>query len=225
VWQTGSNVEEVVRKLTEKTALFMDYRMSMGLSMNASKTQLLLLANASNVTDVTMEVDGNTITPSSTIELLGVSYDRKQSTAPHVRSLLAAVRQRALVVVRLAIHLPRGKYLHQLAYGLVVGKFSHALAAVARPRLSDEDNTSTTWSKIQVAFNNVARSFTGVRLRDHIKITDLLDLAGITSANRMVVKAVSMEAWMCKSSDDRKDGARNFVGSILYDDNKTNTAK
>jgi hypothetical protein len=35
VWQTGSNVEEVVRKLTEKAALFVDYTRSMGLSMNA----------------------------------------------------------------------------------------------------------------------------------------------------------------------------------------------
>jgi hypothetical protein len=25
----------------------------------------------------------------------------------------------------------------------------------------------------------------------------------------MVVKAVAMEAWMCKTSTDRKDGARN----------------
>jgi hypothetical protein len=49
----------------------------------------------------------------------------------------------------------------QLAYGLVVGKFAHALAAVACPRLSDEENASTTWSKLQVAFNNVVRSITG----------------------------------------------------------------
>jgi hypothetical protein len=92
----GSNVEEVVRKLTEKAALFVDYTRSMGLSMNASKTQLLLSANAGNVANVTMTVDGNIITPSTTIKLLGVSYNRKLSTAPHVRSLLPVMRQRAL---------------------------------------------------------------------------------------------------------------------------------
>jgi hypothetical protein len=67
-----------------------------------------------------------------------------------------------------ANYLPRGKYQRQLSYGLVMGKFAHALAAVARPRLSNEDNASITWSKIQVAFNNVARSITGVRMRDHV---------------------------------------------------------
>jgi hypothetical protein len=103
VWQTGSNVEEVVRKLMEKAALFGDYTRSMGLSMNTSKTQLLLLANAGNVSEVIMEVDGNTILPCNVIELLGVCYDMKLLTTPHLRSLLAAVRQRALIVARLAI--------------------------------------------------------------------------------------------------------------------------
>jgi hypothetical protein len=191
VWHTGSNVEEVVRKPTEKAALFVDYTRSMGLSMNASKTQLLLSAKADNVTEVTMEVDGNTISPCNVIELLGVRYNRKLSRTPHVRLLLAAVRQWASVVARLANHLPRGTYLRQLSYGLVMGKFAPALAAVARPRLDNEDNASVIWSKIQVAFNDVARSITGVRRPDHVPIPDLLNLAGIESANRMVVKAIA----------------------------------
>jgi hypothetical protein len=161
VWQSGKSVEEVIRKVREKTARFVNNTRSMGLSMNALKTQMLLFSNAGNVADITMMVDGNSISPSNSIKLLGVRYNRKLSTAPHVRSLLAAVRQRASVVARMANHLPRGQYLRQLAYRLVVGKFSHALAAVARPRLSNGENALTTWSKIQVAFNNVARSITG----------------------------------------------------------------
>jgi hypothetical protein len=100
------------------------------------------------------------------------------------------------------------------------------LAAAARPRLPNADeNPLTTCSKIQVAFNNVARSIMGVRLRDRVSIPDLLDLAGIPSVNRMVVKAVSMEAWMCKTSSDGKDAIRNYVGAILFDDNKSKTGK
>jgi hypothetical protein len=153
--------------------------------MNAGKTQLLLSSHAGNVSETTVEVDGNVIHPGDVIELLGVRYDRKLSTSPHIKSLLAAVKQWALVVARLANHLPRGAYLRQLSYGLVMGKFLHALAAMARPRLEQEDNASVTWTKIQVAFNNVARSITGARRRDHVTLKDLLDLAGIESANRM----------------------------------------
>jgi hypothetical protein len=218
VWQTGKNKEEVVRKLAEKVALFVEYTRIMGLSMNAAKTQLLLSSYAGNVSKTTVEVDGNTIHPGDVIELLGVIYDRKQVTTPHIKSLLSAVRQQASVVARLANHLPRGVYLRQLSYGLVMSKFSHALAAVARPRLEHEDNASVTWSKFQVAFNDVARSITGAWWRDHVTIKDLLDLAGIDSANRMVVKAMAAETWSCYHSDDGKDGARNHVGSILFSD-------
>jgi hypothetical protein len=77
----------------------------------------------------------------------------------------------------------------------------------------------------QVALNDVARSITGARRRDHVTITDLLDLARIGSANRMVVKAIAAETWSCYHSDDGKDSARNYVGSILFSDNKTATAK
>jgi hypothetical protein len=85
--------------------------------MNASKTQMVLSANAGIVANINMMVDRNSITPSSTIGLLGIRYDRKLSTALHVRSFA-----RGSVVARLANHLPRGQYLRQLAYGLVVGK-------------------------------------------------------------------------------------------------------
>jgi hypothetical protein len=168
-----------------------------------------------------MEVDGSVIYPSGVIELLGVKYDRK----PQVKALLASVRKRASVISRLANHLPRGEYLRQLSYGLVIGKFSHALAAVARPRLELEDNASVIWSGIQVAFNDMVRSITGARRRDHIKIKDLLAQAGLESANRMGVKAVVAETWSCFHSDDGKDGSRNHVGRILFSDKRTGTAK
>jgi hypothetical protein len=104
--------------------------------------KVLLSSLAGNVTNTTVEVDGSIIHPGNVIELLGVKYDRRLSTGPHSKALLEALRQRASVVSRLANQLPRGEYLRQLAYGLVIGKFSHALAAVARPRLEQEDNAS-----------------------------------------------------------------------------------
>jgi hypothetical protein len=46
IWQTGRTVAEVVEKLTAKAAKFADWSGRSGLIMNASKTQLLLSANA-----------------------------------------------------------------------------------------------------------------------------------------------------------------------------------
>jgi hypothetical protein len=225
VWQTGSNVEEVARKLAEKATLFVEYTIKMGLSMNAAKTQLLFLSRAGNVTNTTVEVDGSIIHPGDAIELLGIKYDRRLTSGPHVKALLAAVRQRASVISRLANHLPRGEYLRQLAYGLVIGKLLHALAAVARPRLEQEDKAAVVWSRIQVALNDVARSITGTRRRDHIRIEDLLSKAGLKSTNRMVVKAIAAEIWGCFHSDDERDGARNHVRKLLFLGKRTSIAK
>jgi hypothetical protein len=70
--------------------------------MNASKTQLLFLANGGNTADVVVMVDGNIIKPNVTIELLGVKYDRKPTTAPHVKAMLTAARHCVSVVSWLA---------------------------------------------------------------------------------------------------------------------------
>jgi hypothetical protein len=225
ILQTGSSKEDVARKLTERAALFVEYTRKMDLSMNASKTQLLFSSRAGNGTETPVEVDGTVIYPANTIELMGVRYDRKLSTTPHIEALLAAVRQGASVVARLANHLPRGEYLRQLSYGLVVGKFSHALAAVERPRLGPEDNASVVWSRIQVALNDVPRSITGTRRRDHVRIEDLLSQAGLESANKMVVKAIAAETWSCFHSNDGGNGARNHIVRLIFSDKRTDLAK
>jgi hypothetical protein len=46
IWQAGKTVAEVVDKLTGKAARFAEWSRGSGLTMNASKTQLLLTANA-----------------------------------------------------------------------------------------------------------------------------------------------------------------------------------
>jgi hypothetical protein len=78
---------------------------------------------------------------------------------------------------------------------------------------------------IQVAFNDVARSITGARRRDQVRIEDLLAQAGLESANRMVVKAIAAETWGSFYSDDRRSGARNHVGRLLFTDKRMGTAK
>jgi hypothetical protein len=135
--------------------------------------------------------------------------------------MLVAVKQRAAVIARLVNHIPRRKYLRQLARGLVNRKLSHALAAYAIPRLpapsGEAENPSTLYHQIQVAYNRVARSITGVKLRDRVSVPDLLERAGNPSVNGMVVSAVAMETWNCGHSSDGGSGAKNFVRALIFD--------
>jgi hypothetical protein len=167
-------------------------------------------------------VDGKLVKAEDTIDLLGVCFDRKLSTTPHARAMLVAVKQRAAVISRLANLLPRGKYLRQLAVGLVKGKLGHTLAAYASPRLPATTggkvaNATNIYHQIQVAYNRVARSITGYRLRDRVAIPNLLKKAGIPSVNRMIICSVAMETWSAKHSSDSGNGAKNFVGALIFD--------
>jgi hypothetical protein len=97
----------------------------------------------------------------------------------------------------------------------------HALAAYATPRLpapaqSEAETPSTVYHKIQVAYNRVARSITGVRIRDRVSVPDLLVRAGIPGMNEMVINAVTTETWNCKHSSDGGNGAKNFLGAIIF---------
>jgi hypothetical protein len=61
--------------------------------------------------------DGKIVKAEDSIELLGVSFDRKLLTKPQAQAMLVAVKQRAAVFARLVNHIPPGKYLWQRATG------------------------------------------------------------------------------------------------------------
>jgi hypothetical protein len=96
-----------------------------GLAVNASKTQFLVSSNGGNCDGITVNVDGKSIAAKNTFDLLGVTYNRKLNTNPHDIRVSAAVKQRVDLIARLGHHLPRGRYLGQLAAGIILGKISH----------------------------------------------------------------------------------------------------
>jgi hypothetical protein len=56
-------------------------------------------------------VDGKKVRADDSMELLGVTFDRKLTTKPHAKAMLVATRQRAAVIARLVNHILRGRYL------------------------------------------------------------------------------------------------------------------
>jgi hypothetical protein len=172
--------------------------------------------------NVSVMVDGKMVKAEASIELFSVSFDRKLTTKPQAQAMLVAVKQRAAVIARLVNHIPRGKYLRQLAMGLVNGKLGHALAAYASPRLPapSGEASSTIYHQIQVAYSRVARSITGIKIRDRVSVPDLLERAGMPSVNGRVVNAVAMETWNCKHSSNGGNEAKNFMGALIFDQGK-----
>jgi hypothetical protein len=156
------------------------------------------------------------VKPSETLELLGTRVDKRLTFRPHDKAVAAAARSRASMIARLTQHLPPGEYLRQLASGLVVGKLSHAMAAVTTIKLTASDSISDCAKATQVALNDVARSIVGCKRSDRVKIEELLESARIPSFNRMVATATAMEAWKSFHSTDGESGRRNPVGELLF---------
>jgi hypothetical protein len=133
-WCIANTWTEVKRGLEVISDRFACWAKGNGLVLNASKTQVLVCAGAGK--DLVVNVNGKEIRAAETLELLGVRFDRRFATMPHLLHLAKATTQRAAMITRLACHLPRGEYLRQLAQGLVFGKIGHALAVTATPRLT-----------------------------------------------------------------------------------------
>eukprot|EP00095_Tigriopus_kingsejongensis_P001087 maker-scaffold193_size270907-snap-gene-0.13 protein:Tk01087 transcript:maker-scaffold193_size270907-snap-gene-0.13-mRNA-1 annotation:"hydroxymethylglutaryl- synthase 1" len=92
--------------------------------------------------------------------------------------------------------------------------------AVTTPRLKDDTSVPSSNAKaVQVALNDVARSITGAKCQDHVRIPDLLAKAGIPSLNSIAVRAVAMEAWKAYHSCDGPNGTRNPIGNLLFSNN------
>jgi hypothetical protein len=219
VWAVSDTLEELKNKLENLAARFSAWAKGNGLAMNAGKTQLLVSSNGGrDLSSFSVNVDGKLIKASDTFELLGVKYDRRLTTAPHDAMVAKASRQRASMIARLGRHLPRGRYLRQLASGLVLGKISHALPAVAVPRLTAADGAANeSYRAAQVALNDVARTITGTSRRAHVPIADLLEAAKIPSINNLVTASVAVEAWKAYRSCDGENGTRNPIGSHVFD--------
>ncbi|QQP37667.1 Rna-directed dna polymerase from mobile element jockey-like protein, partial [Caligus rogercresseyi] len=170
-----------------------------GLVLNAAKTQLMIGA--------TPRKRMFWASPSTS----GASRcTHSMKLIPHNINIAKAAAKRAALISRLAVHIPRGKYLRQLAKGLMIGKISYAAAAVTIPRLDNEcKGPNSAHRAIQVAINDAARSIVGCKRRDHIHVHDLLERAGLPSLNEVAAKAVALETWKCFYSNDGGGGARN----------------
>jgi hypothetical protein len=189
VWVVGNTVATVTAGLQAKATLFMQYVKGNGLVLNSAKTQLLFSRGA-KVDNVHVNVNGSAIEPTKTLSLLWVTFDRTFTTALHNSAVEMAAKQHVGVVARLAHHVPRGPYLCQLAHGLVVGKLSHAAAAVVTLRTSDV-HANAAYSAVQVHVNNVARTLIGAKKSEHRRVEDILDWAKFPSVNKLVARAVA----------------------------------
>ncbi len=119
----------------------------------------------------------------------------------------------AAVARRLALHLPVG-LLKTVMGALVQGRIGYG-CLVLPPRFGPADTTNVLMLQLQVGVNNVARVTIGSRRSDRLKVSDLLQEAGLPSVNRMTIYAIAMECWRALNLRDVPNSPLNPLGTIL----------
>ena len=88
IWISGPLVEKMKPLLESKASLVVTYKEANCLILNPEKTQVLWLGSGMKSPSVLV---GNTLVPpKSSIDILGMKFDRSLSSDPHIRELISA---------------------------------------------------------------------------------------------------------------------------------------
>ena len=170
-----------------------------GLCLNMGKTQTLKLGGPKETT-----------TPA--LRILGVEVDKSVTFSNHHTTMLADLRRRVGVVRRLATKLSRGRLLSEIAQALVVGKVQCNAWVTRRVRLNPQQPHSGEDVATQRMLTELARTLTGARRTDHIRVIDLADRAALPTLNEIVAKQSAVAAWKAANGGALEDLLQ------LYDD-------
>ena len=198
-------LEELANKLAE-------YSLTNSLSLNAGKTQLMWIGGGTS--PPCAKVGDTLVAPTDSLQLLGLSFDRRISLAPHFQTLVGTAGSLHALARRLLVHLPRGHHVQDVVRSLVIGRLCYG-AALFPLRLSESDPSCQLLHTIQVRINDIARLLLGVKRADQTPVEDLLAGAHLPSLNRHAVLMTIVELWKSLHSCDGPGGERNPLGMFL----------
>ena len=172
-WEAADNAAGAV------SSSIADYAGANALHLNAGKTQTMRIGHQES---------------SGSLDLLGVTVDRQGGFSHHHESMLADIKRRVGAVRRIAVSLPRGKLLNEIARALVVGKLQ-TCAWVTRPARGLHGCEPGGRDEAQVMLNDLARTLLGVNCSDRIRASELANRSGLPTVNEVVVRQSAMSAW------------------------------
>ena len=188
---SGLSAQAIRPKVESAAKVVVAYMAANFMALNPEKTQLLWIC--SGATSLTVTIGGSTVHPVNTIDFLGVKFDRRLKSDPHIRSLISATASLAGIARRLKIHLP-SMAAADVVKALLVGKLSYRIGAASSPLLDYNDRKATLTSSLQARINDVARAIMGSSRADSTPVADLLERTIIPSVNRLAVRSVAIEA-------------------------------
>ena len=186
-------VDIVLDKLKKDGQNVLKFMASNGLVANPSKTVFLLLGNKTDEEQDVM-VGGKNIPQSKTTKLLGMHLDRDQKWNTHFTKLVGALGQRLFQVRRVARILP-SKGLRKITDSLWTSKLRYGLQLCNEVRTEDEQPKCIEMGTIQKAQNRMLRVLTKSKIKDKVKISDMLKSTNMLSVNQTAAQIKMTEMW------------------------------
>ncbi len=212
-WVTADSDASAKLELERISSRLLQYAAIHKLAVNETKTKIMWLRATSGPA---VRVGDATVGDSTSLDLLGVSFNKRLKSTPHLKSQASATRRIRGAISALARHLPL-PYLTKVARTLVLGKSGYGAAATVPPRLSASDPVCPAVAAIQVAINDVARSAIRTNRKDKIPVTTLLQKSSLPSLNRLTVRSMALETWKAIRVRDGPGGQPNPLGQLIGD--------
>ncbi len=187
----GKDADDVRSALESISSAIIDYAAGHYLAINPSKTQVLWC----NTRDgPSVNVGNSMVAGATSVDLLGVSFDKTLKPTPFLTSQAKAARRILGLTRRLMCYLPPN-IVSQISAALFGGKLGYGLAAAVPPRFTTDDPLHAGVQGLQVIVNTAARTILRKRRADRVPVASLLAKTGLPSLNRLMVKAVALECW------------------------------
>ncbi len=212
-WVTADSDADAKQELERISARLLEYAAIHKLAVNEAKTQVMWIRTS---TGPAIQVGHTPIFDSNSLELLGVTFDKRLRSTPYLKAQVSATKRIRGAITAISRHLP-SPIVTKIARALVLGKTGYGVAAAISPRLQDSDALCSAVAAIQIAINDVARSATGAKRGDRLSVATLLHKSSLPSLNRLTVRSLALETWKAIRIHDGPNGQPNPLGQLIGD--------
>ena len=198
IYTAARHPEEVLNILQNEAKKTFDFFASNGLVANPGKTSLMIIRpkGTKPSTKIKITLEGKEITESTCERILGIKVSNNLQWEPQIAKVKQKINHGLYLLKRLQTNLDR-KSLKVLSEGLVTShlRYCNTTYLSHKTQLSKNEACNKDMKSLQILQNKLLRIVLGVKLKDKVSISSMLDELGMLSVNQMVCMSILMETW------------------------------
>jgi len=183
----------VLQTLQKDATNVLKFMASNRLIANDKKTTFILFGNRSSGTpNLSLIVGNSKIEEQSSIKLLGLNISNDLKWNIHVNHMLTTLHHRIYLFNHIRDILPN-HIIPTVSNALVMSHFRYVLPIFVHPRLSEHDPLPTNTNRLQIAQNQMTRSWLQVKRSDKVNMRKARSELGLMSVNQLAVFTILTE--------------------------------